>query len=95
VLGHPFPGGDLVGRIYEYLLQEFSIKQAIDKGVFFTRPALVQTIVNVIEPDHGIVLDATDGSVKTFFAPEWAKKVADISSCPARFGATLTLPAAR
>jgi type I restriction enzyme M protein len=55
-------GGDLFGRIYEYFLREFSIQQAIDKGEFFTPPSLVQTIVNVIEPDHGIVLDPACGS---------------------------------
>ncbi len=35
---------------------------AQDNGEFFTPPSLVQTIVNVIEPDHGIVLDPACGS---------------------------------
>ena len=35
---------------------------AHDNGEFFTPPSIVQTIVNVIEPDHGIVLDPACGS---------------------------------
>ena len=49
--------GDVFGRIYEYFLAEFSRQGAHDDGGFFTPPSIVQTIVNVIEPDHGIVLD--------------------------------------
>ncbi len=55
-------GGDIFGRIYEYFLQEFSIAKAMDNGEFFTPPSIVQTIVNVIEPDHGTVADIACGS---------------------------------
>ena len=54
--------GDVFGRIYEYFLAEFSKQGAHDNGEFFTPPSIVQTIVNVIEPDHGIVLDPACGS---------------------------------
>jgi type I restriction enzyme M protein len=54
--------GDLFGRIYEYFLMKFAMQGAQDNGEFFTPPSLVQTIVNVIEPDHGIVLDPACGS---------------------------------
>ena len=54
--------GDVFGRIYEYFLAEFSKKGAHDDGEFFTPPSIVQTIVNVIEPDHGVVLDPACGS---------------------------------
>ena len=54
--------GDVFGRIYEYFLAEFSKERAHDNGEFFTPPSIVQTIVNVIEPDHGIVLDPACGS---------------------------------
>jgi type I restriction enzyme M protein len=54
--------GDVFGRIYEYFLAKFSIQKAHDNGEFFTPSSLVQTIVNVIEPDHGIVLDPATGS---------------------------------
>ena len=54
--------GDVFGRIYEYFLAKFSIQKAHDNGEFFTPSSLVQTIVNVIEPDHGTVLDPACGS---------------------------------
>ena len=54
--------GDVFGRIYEYFLVEFSKQHAHDNGEFFTPPSIVQTIVNVIEPDHGIVFDPACGS---------------------------------
>jgi N-6 DNA Methylase/HsdM N-terminal domain/Type I restriction modification DNA specificity domain len=55
-------GGDLFGRIYEYFLMKFAMQGAQDNGEFFTPPSLVQTIVNVIEPEHGIVFDPACGS---------------------------------
>ena len=54
--------GDVFGRIYEYFLIEFSKQGAHDNGEFFTPPSIVQTIVNVIEPDHGTILDPACGS---------------------------------
>ena len=54
--------GDVFGRIYEYFLAEFSKQGAHDNGEFFTPPSIVQTIVNVIEPDHGVILDPACGS---------------------------------
>jgi type I restriction enzyme M protein len=54
--------GDLFGRIYEYFLMKFAMQGAQDNGEFFTPPSIVQTIVNVIEPDHGVVFDPACGS---------------------------------
>jgi type I restriction enzyme M protein len=54
--------GDVFGRINEYFLMKFAMQGAQDNGEFFTPPSLVQTIVNVIEPDHGVVLDPACGS---------------------------------
>lgn len=54
--------GDVFGRIYEYFLAEFSKTGAHDNGEFYTPPSIVQTIVNVIEPNHGIVLDPACGT---------------------------------
>ena len=54
--------GDVFGRIYEYFLAEFSKQGAHDNGEFFTPPSIVQTLVNVIEPNHGIVFDPACGS---------------------------------
>jgi hypothetical protein len=59
-------GGDLFGRIYEYFLMKFAIQGAQDNGEFFTPPSPVQTIVNVIEPDHGTVFDPAAGSAGMF-----------------------------
>jgi type I restriction enzyme M protein len=58
--------GDLFGRIYEYFLMKFSMSGAHDNGEFFTPPSIVQTIVNVIEPAHGIVFDPAAGSAGMF-----------------------------
>jgi hypothetical protein len=59
-------GGDVFGRIYEYFLMKFAIQGAQDNGEFLTPPALVQTIVNVIEPDHGTIFDPACGSAGMF-----------------------------
>ena len=54
--------GDVFGRIYEYFLTQFADQKAHDGGEFFTPPSIVQTIVNVIEPDHGKIIDPACGS---------------------------------
>jgi len=54
--------GDIFGRIYEYFLMKFAMQGAQDNGEFFTPPSIVQTIVNVIEPERGIVFDPACGS---------------------------------
>ena len=54
--------GDVFGRIYEYFLNKFAMSGAQEGGEFFTPPSLVRLIVNVIEPDHGIVFDPACGS---------------------------------
>lgn len=58
--------GDLFGKIYEYFLNKFAMTGAQEGGEFFTPMSLVQTIVNVIEPDHGIVFDPACGSAGMF-----------------------------
>lgn len=55
-------GGDIVGRIYEYFLNKFAKNIASDDGVFFTPKPLVKMIVNVLEPESGILLDCACGS---------------------------------
>ncbi len=56
--------GDVFGRIYEYFLMKFSMSGAgaQEGGEFFTPPSLVQLIVNIIQPDHGIIHDPACGS---------------------------------
>ncbi len=58
--------GDLFGKIYEYFLNKFAMTGAQEGGEFFTPMSLVQTIVNIIEPDFGIVLDPACGSAGMF-----------------------------
>lgn len=58
--------GDVFGRIYEYFLNKFAMTGAQEGGEFFTPPSLVRMIVNVIEPDHGIVFDPACGSAGMF-----------------------------
>ena len=54
--------GDIFGRIYEYFLNKFAMTGAQEGGEFFTPISLVQMIVNVIEPESGIVFDPACGS---------------------------------
>lgn len=58
--------GDVFGRIYEYFLNKFAMTGAQEGGEFFTPPSLVRTIVNMIEPDRGIVFDPACGSAGMF-----------------------------
>ena len=58
--------GDVFGRIYEYFLNKFAQSGAQEGGEFFTPPSLVRMIVNIIEPDHGIILDPAVGSAGMF-----------------------------
>ena len=51
-------GGDIIGRIYEYFLNKFAKNIASDDGVFFTPKSLV----NIIEPTSGVLLDPACGS---------------------------------
>lgn len=54
--------GDIFGKIYEYFLNKFAQTGAQEGGEFFTPPSLVRLIVNIIEPDRGIVFDPACGS---------------------------------
>lgn len=58
--------GDVIGSVYEYFLNEFARLEAQGGGAFFTLPALVRTIVGVIEPQRGRVLDPACGSAGIF-----------------------------
>ena len=54
--------GDVFGRIYEYFLTQFADQKAHDNGEFFTPISIVETIVNIIEPKRGTVIDPACGS---------------------------------
>lgn len=55
------PEIDLIGRIYEYFLQMFSIDGG-KKGEFYTPKSIVNLLANMIEPYSGIVYDPCCGS---------------------------------
>ncbi|MBI2578346.1 MAG: N-6 DNA methylase [Candidatus Aenigmarchaeota archaeon] len=54
--------GDAFGKIYEYFLGKFAMKEGQKGGEFFTPTSLVKLIVEVIEPFHGKLLDPACGS---------------------------------
>lgn len=53
---------DIVGRIYEYFLKKFAIKEGKGKGEFYTPKSIVNLITEMIEPYKGIIYDPACGS---------------------------------
>lgn len=53
---------DIIGRIYEYFLRKFAIKEGKGKGEFYTPKAIVNLIAEMIEPYRGIIYDPCCGS---------------------------------
>lgn len=53
---------DTMGRIYEYLLQQFSILEKDAKGEFFTPKSVVNLITEMIEPYQGKIYDPCCGT---------------------------------
>jgi len=54
--------GDAFGKIYEYFLGKFAMKEGQKGGEFFTPTSIVRLIVEVIEPFHGRIFDPACGS---------------------------------
>ena len=53
---------DIIGRIYEYFLRKFAIKEGKGKGEFYTPKSIVNLIAEIIEPYQGIIYDPCCGS---------------------------------
>ena len=53
---------DVFESIYEYFLDKFAMSGAREGVEFYTPPSLVKTIVGVVEPRQGVVLDPACGS---------------------------------
>jgi type I restriction enzyme M protein len=53
---------DLIGRVYEYFLQQFAMDEAKEKGEFYTPKAIVNLIAELIEPYKGRIYDPCCGS---------------------------------
>ena len=49
--------GDAFGKIYEYFLGAFAMKEGQKGGVFYTPTSIVRLIVEIIEPFHGRIFD--------------------------------------
>lgn len=54
--------GDSFGKVYEYFLGKFALKEGQKGGVFYTPESIVKLIVEIIEPYHGRVFDPACGS---------------------------------
>jgi type I restriction enzyme M protein len=54
--------GDVFGKIYEYFLGNFAMKEGQKGGEFFTPTSIVKLIVEIIEPYHGRIFDPACGS---------------------------------
>ena len=54
--------GDAFGKIYEYFLGAFAMKEGQKGGEFFTPLSMVGLIVEIIEPFHGRLFDPASGS---------------------------------
>lgn len=55
-------GQDVVGRVYEYFLSKFALKEGKGKGEFYTPKSIVNLIAEMIEPYKGIIYDPACGS---------------------------------
>jgi len=53
---------DVVGRVYEYFLSKFALKEGKGKGEFYTPKSIVNLIAEMIEPYKGIIYDPCCGS---------------------------------
>ena len=53
---------DIVGRVYEYFLKKFSIKEKDMKGEFYTPKSIVNLIAEMIEPYKGVIYDPACGT---------------------------------
>mgnify|MGYP000009458345 FL=1 len=57
-----FKDVDLIGRVYEYFLQQFAVNATKEDGEFYTPQSIVELIANLIEPYDGIIYDPCCGS---------------------------------
>lgn len=53
---------DIIGRIYEYFLSKFALKEGKGKGEFYTPKCAVNLIAEMLEPYNGILYDPCCGS---------------------------------
>ena len=61
---------DILGRVYEYFLQQFASAEGKGGGEFYTPRSIVKTLVEMIEPYKGRVYDPCCGSGGMFVQSE-------------------------
>lgn len=54
--------GDAFGKVYEYFLGNFAMKEGQKGGVFYTPESVVRLIVEILQPFHGHIFDPACGS---------------------------------
>lgn len=54
--------GDVFGKVYEYFLGKFAMKEGQGGGEFYTPTSVVRLMVEMIEPFGGMILDPACGS---------------------------------
>lgn len=54
--------GDAFGKVYEYFLGNFALKEGQKGGVFYTPSSIVRLIVEILQPFHGRIFDPACGS---------------------------------
>lgn len=75
---------DILGRVYEYFLNEFASQEGKKGGEFYTPRSIVRTLVEMIEPYKGRIYDPCCGSGGMFvqsdkFVQEHQGKIGDLS----------------
>jgi type I restriction enzyme M protein len=58
--------GDAFGKVYEYFLGNFALKEGQKGGVFYTPTSIVRLIVEILQPFHGRIFDPACGSAGMF-----------------------------
>lgn len=58
--------GDAFGKVYEYFLGNFALKEGQKGGVFYTPTSIVRLIVEILQPFHGRIYDPACGSCGMF-----------------------------
>lgn len=61
---------DLLGRTYEYCLEQFAVYEGKNGGEFYTPTSIVKTIVEILKPFNGRVYDPACGSGGMFVQSE-------------------------
>lgn len=75
---------DILGRVYEYFLNEFASQEGKKGGEFYTPRSIVRMLVEMIEPYKGRIYDPCCGSGGMFvqsdkFVQEHQGKIGDLS----------------